>query len=62
MRRRYLPDEVEDYLDDHDPEVHRALAESEADHRAGRYRPVEEFLAELDREAAAKQNSRRKKV
>jgi PHD/YefM family antitoxin component YafN of YafNO toxin-antitoxin module len=40
-------DELEDYLELRDPVVQRHIRESNEDVRAGRTRPFEEFLAEL---------------
>ena len=40
-------DELEDYLELHDPDVQRQIQESNEDIRAGRTRPAEEHLAEV---------------
>ena len=40
-------DELEDYLEIHDPDVQRQIQESNEDIRAGRTRPAEEHLAEV---------------
>jgi prevent-host-death family protein len=43
-------DEFEDYLELHDPEVNKAIAESRSEYLAGRSRPAEELLRELEEE------------
>ena len=40
-------DELEDYLEVHDPDVQRQIEQSNEDIRAGRTRPAEEHLAEV---------------
>ena len=40
-------DELEDYLEVHDPKVQRLIQQSNEDYLAGRSRPAEELLAEL---------------
>ena len=40
-------DELEDYLEVHDPAMQRQIEKSNEDIRAGRTRPAEELLAEL---------------
>jgi PHD/YefM family antitoxin component YafN of YafNO toxin-antitoxin module len=45
--------ELEDYLDHHDPELEEQIRASAADYAAGRVRPADEFLAELKRASAA---------
>ena len=45
-------DEFEDYLELHDPEINRAIAESRKEYLAGRSRPAEELLRELEQEEA----------
>ena len=52
-------DELEDYLEVHDPKVQAEIRKSTAEYRAGKGRPAEEFLAELLREGEAKPNRRR---
>ena len=52
-------DELEDYLEVHDPEVQAQIRKSTEEYRAGKGRPAEEFLAELLREGEAKSNRRR---
>ncbi len=51
-------DDLEDYLDARDPKVREEIRESNEDIRAGRTRPVEDFLAELNQtpKASAKAN------
>ena len=44
-------DEMEDYLEIHDPKIRRLIELSNEDIRAGRTRPAEELLAELRAEA-----------
>src|SRR5438046_3017944 len=41
--------ELEDYLEMHDPKVHRQIHKSNEDVRAGRTRKAEDFLADLYR-------------
>ena len=55
-------DELEDYLDARDPKVREEIRKSNEDIRAGRTRPVEEFLAELGQtgKPVAKTSRRRK--
>ena len=43
-------DEFEDYLELHDPEVNKAIAESREEYLAGKSRPAEELLRELEEE------------
>lgn len=43
-------DEFEDYLELHDPEVSKAIAEGRQEHLAGRSRPAAELLRELEEE------------
>ena len=45
-------DEFEDYLELHDPEVNEAIAESREEYLAGKSRPAEELLRELEDEEA----------
>lgn len=40
-------DELEDYLEIHDPVVQEHIRKSNEEYRAGKSRPAEEFLAEL---------------
>ena len=44
-------DEMEDYLEIHDPKVQAQIAKSTKSYLAGKSRPIEEFLAELRTEA-----------
>jgi prevent-host-death family protein len=44
-------DELEDYLELNDPEVRAAIAEGRQEHLAGKSRPAEELLRELEAEA-----------
>ena len=55
-------DELEDYLEVHDPKVQRFIQKSHQEYLAGRTRPAEEFLAELRTEngKASKVQRRRK--
>ena len=53
-------DELEDYLEVHDPKVQAQIRKSTEEYRAGKGRPAEEFLAELLRERKAKSNRRRR--
>jgi prevent-host-death family protein len=43
-------DEFEDYLELRDPEVNQTIAESREEYLAGRSRPAEELLRELEEE------------
>ena len=45
-------DEFEDYLELHDPEVNQAIAESREEYLAGKSRPAEELLRDLEEEEA----------
>ncbi|OFV95982.1 MAG: hypothetical protein A3H94_08625 [Acidobacteria bacterium RIFCSPLOWO2_02_FULL_60_20] len=40
-------DELEDYLEIHDPVVQEHIRKSNEEYRAGKSRPAEDFLAEL---------------
>lgn len=53
-------DELEDYLESRDPKVQRAIAESNADIRAGRTKPARDLLAQSDRENARKRPAHRR--
>ena len=44
---RTLLDEVEDYLELHDPKVRREIQKSNEEYLAGRTRPFEDLLSEL---------------
>lgn len=44
------PDELEDYLELRDPKVKARIRKSHQEYLAGKSRPVEEFLAELQSE------------
>ena len=50
-------DEFEDYLELNDPEVIEAIAESREDSLAGRTRPAEELLRELQEEEKRERQS-----
>jgi len=43
-------DEFEDYLELHDPEVNRIINEGTKEYLAGKSRPADELLAELEEE------------
>jgi len=43
------PDELEDFVLAHAPEFVRSMRAADADLRAGRARPADEILAEIDR-------------
>lgn len=51
-------DEFEDYLELQDPKIRAHIRASNAEYRAGKSRPAEEFLKEL-RGEAARRNKRR---
>jgi hypothetical protein len=52
-------DELEDYLELHDPSVKKFIAKSHKDYIAGHSRPAEELLVELKRQAPCKSKSRK---
>ena len=56
-------DELEDYLEMRDPKLQEQIRKSNEDIRAGRTRPVEDFLTELSQTSkpAAKRTRRQKK-
>jgi len=53
-------DELEDYLEVHDPKVQAQIERSTAAYLAGKSRPAREFLAELQREEKSESGRRRK--
>src|SRR6266853_1843967 len=53
-------DELEDYLELRDPKVKHAIAKSTKEYRAGKGRPIEEFLSDLH--AEPKKPARRKRA
>ena len=53
-------DELEDYLEVHDPEVQAQIQKSTEAYLAGKSRPAREFLAELQRKEEAERGRRRK--
>src|SRR5205809_5269830 len=55
-------DELEDYLELQDPKVNRAIAKSSAQHRAGKSRPIEEFLAEFNPKPKGAKAAKRSRV
>ena len=52
-------DELEDYLEVHDPKVQAQIAKSTQAYLAGKSRPAREFLAELQREKEVNSGRRR---
>jgi hypothetical protein len=46
-------DELEDYLDVHDPKLQEQIRQSYQEYLEGKTRPIEEFLAELEAEIEA---------
>ena len=52
-------DELEDYLEVQDPKVRAQIRRSTQAYRAGKGRPAEAFLAELQKEKRPKKNTRR---
>jgi len=52
-------EELEDYLEVHDPKVQAQIEKSTKAYLAGRSRPAREFLAELQQEKEAKAKRRR---
>ena len=55
-------DELEDYLEVHDPQVQRFIRKSHEEYLAGKGRPVEELLAELRAESAKAPANRKHKA
>jgi len=53
-------DELEDYLEVHDPKVQAQIEKSTQAYLAGKSRPAREFLAELQRENELQSGRRRK--
>lgn len=53
-------DEVEDWLDLHDPKILAAMKQAREDYRAGRTRPASELTAELQAIAAKSKGSHRR--
>jgi hypothetical protein len=53
-------DELEDYLEMQDPTLQRAIAESNADIKAGRVRPARDLLAEFKPEKTRKRATKRR--
>jgi PHD/YefM family antitoxin component YafN of YafNO toxin-antitoxin module len=53
-------DEMEDYLELQDPQVQRAIAESNRDIQAGRTKPAEALLAAFKKEGARKRPAKRR--
>jgi len=51
-------DELEDYLELQDPKVRRAIADSNADIKAGRTKPAEALLREFKKENTRKRSAR----
>lgn len=54
-------DELEDYLEMRDPEARAHIRKSAAERRAGKGRPVADFLTELDSQASGPGGRRRKR-
>jgi hypothetical protein len=56
-------DEFEDYLELQDPKVREHIRKSNEEYLAGKSRPIEEFLAELDRgKTRSPKTTRRQKI
>jgi len=55
-------DELEDYLEVHDPDIQRLIELSNEDIRAGRTRPAREFLAELQAASRPKARANQRKT
>ena len=55
-------DELEDYLEIHDPKVQRFIRKSHQEYLAGKGRPAEELLAELRAESAKAPANRKHKA
>lgn len=54
-------DELEDYLELQDPKIREHIHKSNEEYLAGKSRPAEEFLAELEEEATKTKARRQKK-
>ena len=52
-------DELEDYLELRDPKVKRSIQKSSHEQRAGKGRPIEEFLREINAEPKRAKPARR---
>ena len=52
-------DEFEDYLELQDPKVRADIAQSRKEFEAGKSRPIEQFLKELDQQAERRNKRRR---
>ena len=55
-------EELEDYLELRDPKVQREIRKSNEEYLAGKSRPLEKFLAELDRGKTKAAKPRRRRV
>ena len=55
-------DELEDYLEVHDPKVQRFIRKSHEEYLAGKGRPAEELLAELQAKSAKGTGNRKHKA
>ena len=55
-------DELEDYLELADTKVRAHLLKSSAEYRAGKGKPAQQFLEELDREQRRPKTARRKRA
>jgi len=55
-------DELEDYLEVHDPKIRQLIKLSNEDIRAGRTRPAREFLAELQTRSSRKPRTNLRKT
>ena len=55
-------DELEDYLELRDPKVQAHIRKATAEFRAGKSRPAEELLAELQSEGTSARRTRRQKA
>lgn len=55
-------DELEDYLDARDPKIEARIQKATAEFRAGKSRPVEEFLTELQSKGGSARKTRRQKA
>jgi antitoxin (DNA-binding transcriptional repressor) of toxin-antitoxin stability system len=55
-------DELEDYLELSDTKIRADILSSSAEYRAGRGRPAQQFLEELDREQRRTKTARRKRA
>jgi PHD/YefM family antitoxin component YafN of YafNO toxin-antitoxin module len=54
-------DELEDYLEIHDPKMQEQIRQGRQEYLEGKTRPIEEFLAEIEAEIEAEARSARRR-